>query len=200
MWVRLARPGQHLQRQQHQLIPDPLVIGRCVRCEAGWGRGDTRTRNMAGGAERSGAEQRIIDRVGGDQPWGKRPPDAMPRDARPPYLARSPSPTICSCLTASHSSLPAAPPHHPGPPLFSPPFPAIPSPPGSHSVRYRDKSRVALYERPIHPSIHPSNGQASSSFSKRLRAVRPRVGTQANPFSTLMAVSSCPDPPQAQTT
>ena len=76
-----GRPGQgQLQpRQPWQLIP--LVIGRCVRCEAGWGHpGQSQTRNMAGGAQQSRAGQgpaRVVE----ISTLGKRPSDAM----RPPY-------------------------------------------------------------------------------------------------------------------
>lgn len=73
--------------------------------------------------------------------------------------------TRCSTTPPWSSSLLTSVPCHPIPARFT--------------LRSLSRQKSCRLVRATHPSIHPSNGQASSSFSKRLRAVRPRVGTQA---------------------
>ena len=141
-----GRPGQgQLQpRQPWQLIP--LVIGRCVRCEAGWGHpGQSQTRNMAGGAQQSRAGQgpaRVVE----ISTLGKRPSDAM----RPP--------TVLGAKSSPHHLL-----HH-RTTLISPCLLFDLAIPSSHRCRSRNRPcRVVLYERHLHerPSIFFFNQSSS---------------------------------------
>lgn len=81
-----------------------------------------------------------------------------------------------------------APPHHPGPPLFSPPFLRFPV----HTHRHRCRSLSRQKSRRVERATHLTARHLLSA--KGCVPCGPGCWYQANTFSTIMPVSSCRSP------